>query len=86
VFVFPSRTDTFGMVIIEALACGLPVAGYPVTGPIDIITQPFLGALDNDLSKAATLAIAQGHKEKCANHASKNYHWRKAAHQFLETD
>ncbi len=86
VFVFPSRTDTFGMVIIEALACGLPVAGYPVTGPIDIITQPFLGALNDDLSKAATLAIAQGHKEKCANHASKNYHWRKAAHQFLETD
>ena len=51
-FVFPSKTDTFGIVMIEALACGLPVAAYPVTGPIDIVTRPELGALDDDLGKA----------------------------------
>ncbi|NWN13395.1 glycosyltransferase family 1 protein, partial [Escherichia coli] len=51
VFVFPSKTDTFGLVMIEALACGVPVAGYPVTGPIDVLT-PETGAMDVDLTKA----------------------------------
>lgn len=55
VFVFPSKSDTFGVVIIEALACGTPVAAYPVTGPIDIITPGITGYLNNDLS----VAIAQ---------------------------
>lgn len=86
VFVFPSKTDTFGMVIVEAMACGLPVAAYPVTGPIDIITQDFLGALDEDLAKAARLALLHGSREERARHAKDNYSWRKAAHQFLETD
>ena len=53
VLVFPSRTDTFGLVIIEALACGLPVAAYPVMGPQDIITQGVDGYLSDDLQEAA---------------------------------
>ena len=57
VFAFPSKTDTFGIVIIEALSCGLPVAGYPVAGPQDIITSPLLGATDENLSIAANKAL-----------------------------
>ena len=48
--VFPSKTDTFGITIIESIACGTPVAAYPVTGPIDIITQGKSGYMDDDLS------------------------------------
>lgn len=84
VFVFPSRTDTFGMVLIEALACGLPVAGYPVTGPIDIITGDFLGATDEDLAIAAKRATMQGTAEQRVEHVRKAYSWRKAAEQFLD--
>ena len=51
VFVFPSRTDTFGLVMIEALACGVPVAAYPVTGPVDILNDR-VGAMDEDLDLA----------------------------------
>ena len=87
VFVFPSRTDTFGMVIIEALACGLPVAAYPVTGPIDIITESFLGVLDDDLSTAAKACLLTTHDGGVrAKHAAEHYSWTKATHQFLETD
>jgi glycosyltransferase involved in cell wall biosynthesis len=87
VFVFPSKTDTFGMVLIEAMACGLPVAGYPVTGPADIITEDFLGAVDADLGHAAARALASpGTAEDRAAHARTHYSWRTAAHQFLETD
>jgi glycosyltransferase involved in cell wall biosynthesis len=50
VFVFPSRTDTFSLVILEALASGVPVAAYPAPGPVDILTDPRAGALDDDLS------------------------------------
>jgi len=56
-FVFPSRTDTFGLVLIEAMACGTPVAAYPVTGPIDVIDDGITGALDTDLGKAAERAL-----------------------------
>jgi glycosyltransferase involved in cell wall biosynthesis len=58
VFVFPSRTDTFGLVNLEAMACGLPVAAYPVTGPIDIVDDGVTGALDEDLGRAALRALA----------------------------
>jgi len=85
-FVFPSKTDTFGMVLIEAMACGLPIAAYPVTGPVDIVTADFLGALDEDLSKAASRAMLYGTPEQRAAHARENYSWRRAAEQFLETD
>jgi len=86
VFVFPSRTDTFGMVLIEALASGLPVAAHDVTGPKDIITAPFLGALGEDLSQAAKEALAGGGTpEQRHQHVRENYTWEKAAQQFLET-
>ncbi|HEY1900696.1 MAG TPA: glycosyltransferase family 1 protein [Steroidobacteraceae bacterium] len=57
VFVFPSRTDTFGLVNLEAMACGLPVAAYPVTGPIDVVEDGVTGALDADLGRAAQRAL-----------------------------
>lgn len=58
VFVFPSRTDTFGLVMLEAMACGTPVAGYPVTGPVDLVTEGVNGALDDDLSRAIERALS----------------------------
>jgi glycosyltransferase involved in cell wall biosynthesis len=57
VMVFPSRTDTFGLVNLEAMACGVPVAAYPVTGPIDVIQDGRTGALDTDLAAAARRAL-----------------------------
>jgi glycosyltransferase involved in cell wall biosynthesis len=57
VMVFPSRTDTFGLVNLEAMACGVPVAAYPVTGPIDVIEDGVTGALDLDLAAAALRAL-----------------------------
>ena len=56
VMVFPSRTDTFGLVNLEAMACGVPVAAYPVTGPIDVIEDGVTGALGHDLGAAAARA------------------------------
>jgi glycosyltransferase involved in cell wall biosynthesis len=57
IMVFPSLTDTFGLVNLEAMACGVPVAAYPVTGPIDVIEDGVTGALDNDLARAAKRAL-----------------------------
>ncbi len=85
VFVFPSRTDTFGIVLVEALASGLPVAGYNVTGPIDIITQDFLGALsDNDLGDAAQRALLNGSPEQRSKHVKEYYTWENTARQYLD--
>ncbi|MGL4422992.1 MAG: glycosyltransferase family 4 protein [Gemmataceae bacterium] len=81
-FVFPSRTDTFGIVLIEALACGLPVAGYPVTGPIDIITRPTLGVLDENLEVAARHALVTTDPVECVQEAQK-YTWPRSSEQFL---
>jgi glycosyltransferase involved in cell wall biosynthesis len=58
VFVFPSRTDTFGLVMLEAMACGCPVAAFPVTGPVDVITPGVTGAMNEDLRIACEQALA----------------------------
>lgn len=80
VFVFPSRTDTFGLVIIEALACGTPVAAYPVTGPRDIITDA-CGALDERLDRAIAAALTRD--RVAAAQVGAGYSWRASAEQFL---
>ena len=81
VFVFPSRTDTFGIVLIEALASGLPVAAFPVTGPVDVIGDSGAGALSEDLREAC-LAALEIPREKARAH-SLNFTWRQSARQFL---
>jgi len=81
VFVFPSRTDTFGLVLLEALASGLPVAAYPVTGPLDVIDGAPVGVLDDDLAGAARRALALS-RDACRSHAL-NYSWDASATQFL---
>ncbi len=81
-FVFPSKTDTFGVVLIEALASGLPVAAYPATGPVDIITRPELGALDDDLGKAVETALRTGDPAACAVEG-RRYTWESCTRQFL---
>lgn len=87
VFVFPSKTDTFGRVLIESLACGTPVAAYPVQGPVDIITAEGCGSLNDDLFQAVKAAAADSEKEncleKCLAHA-KNFTPEAATNQFLE--
>jgi glycosyltransferase involved in cell wall biosynthesis len=90
VFVFPSLTDTFGLVIIEALACGVPVAGYPVQGPLDIIGQSGrgphddlksqIGALDESLPRAITRALGLSATAAAAYGGS--YSWENATDQF----
>lgn len=82
VFVFPSRTDTFGIVLIEALASGLPVAAYPVTGPVDIITRPDLGSLNEDLGVAVSRALAGGDPRACVEEGAK-YTWAYCTAQFV---
>lgn len=83
VFVFPSLTDTFGIVNLEAIACGTPVAAFPVTGPQDIISQGINGVLNEDLSLAIEQAlILKKNPEKIA-HSIPEYTWQAAAEQFL---
>jgi glycosyltransferase involved in cell wall biosynthesis len=80
VFVFPSRTDTFGLVVIEALSCGTPVAAYPVPGPGDIVTGS-AGALDEDLGAAITRALGCDRDDAAALGA--RYNWPACTAQFL---
>jgi glycosyltransferase involved in cell wall biosynthesis len=92
VFVFPSKTDTFGLVMLEALACGTPVAAFPVPGPLDVIgqnncgvrsgfQQP-VGALDADLAQAITNALRVP-RDNCVRYAG-FFSWQSCAAQFLD--
>ena len=83
VFVFPSLTDTFGLVLLEAMAAGVPVAAYPVTGPVDVVTDPRAGVLGDDLAAAARQALTL-RREDCRAFAE-TYSWRACAELFLET-
>jgi glycosyltransferase involved in cell wall biosynthesis len=81
VFVFPSLTDTFGVVQLEALACGTPVAAFPVTGPLDVIADHPVGALDQDLRAACMRALTRS-RETCRAFALERS-WEKTARQFI---
>ena len=81
-FVFPSRTDTFGLVMLEALACGVPVAAYPVPGPIDVVTDPGVGCLDTDLSQAMRTALTRS-RVACRRFAESRS-WQASTRQFLD--
>ncbi|MFC4175131.1 glycosyltransferase family 4 protein [Microvirga sp. GCM10011540] len=81
VFVFPSLTDTFGIVLLEALASGLPVAAFPVTGPADVIGSSACGVLDEDLREAA-LAALEIPKDRCRAYGE-TFTWRESARQFF---
>jgi glycosyltransferase involved in cell wall biosynthesis len=82
VFVFPSRSETFGLVLLEALASGLPVAAYPVTGPLDVIGDSGAGAMRENLADAieAAMSVDPGF---CRAHALK-FSWADATAQFLD--
>lgn len=82
VFVFPSRTDTFGLVIIEAMASGLPVAAYPVSGPIDIIPGSKSGVVDEDLHKACLEALELKSADAIAH--AKKYSWEAVSDVFFD--
>jgi glycosyltransferase involved in cell wall biosynthesis len=82
VFVFPSLTDTFGLVLLEALACGVPVAAYPVHGPKDVLTDPEAGVVDADLQAAALKALTLD-REAVRAHAL-SYSWENSAREFLD--
>ena len=81
VFVFPSKSDTFGMVMIEALACGIPVAAYPVPGPLDIFSNSDINVLDKNLEISISRAL-QIDSQECIDHAKK-FTWENCAKQFM---
>ncbi len=80
VLVFPSLTDTFGLVNLEAMACGVPVAAYPVTGPIDVVEDGVTGALDEDLARAAIRALTID-PQKCRDRALRSG-WERCSREF----
>ena len=84
VFVFPSRTDTFGLVLLEALACGLTVAAYPVQGPLDVLGDTPVAALDEDLGRACRTALAIANAGVANPRAfAMERSWRACTLQFL---
>ncbi len=82
VFVFPSRTDTFGVAMLEALACGVPVAAFPVKGPLDVILDERVGVLNDDLQMAIEAALSLK-PEDCRRYALE-YTWEKCTRQFVD--
>ncbi|MEX3548422.1 MAG: glycosyltransferase family 1 protein [Burkholderia sp.] len=80
VFVFPSKTDTFGLVLLEALACGTPVAAYPVTGPVDVLGDGHAGAMNQDLREACLEALKID--RATAREWAERFSWRAASEQF----
>jgi glycosyltransferase involved in cell wall biosynthesis len=84
VFVFPSKTDTFGIVMIEAAACGTPIAAFPVTGPIDFVKEGVNGALSENLQEAIEKALKVS-RESCYLYTKANYSWEKCAKIFYDT-
>jgi glycosyltransferase involved in cell wall biosynthesis len=82
VFVFPSKTDTFGLVLLEALASGVPVAAFPVTGPRDVIGSEPVGALNDDL-RAACLSALTISPQACLEFASRHT-WEASARVFVK--
>jgi glycosyltransferase involved in cell wall biosynthesis len=83
VFVFPSRTDTFGLVVLEALACGIPVAAFPVAGPADVLGGSSVGVLDEDLRHAALAALTIPRHECRAFALRRN--WSESARAFVSS-
>lgn len=79
--VFPSRTDTYGLVMLEALACGTPVAAFPVAGPLDVLQEGVSGSMAEDL-RAACLAALKLDRGRCAELAAAQS-WRASALEFL---
>lgn len=82
VFVFPSRTDTFGMVLLEAMASGVPIAAYPATGPKDVVVPGVSGVLNDDLEAAALGALQLDRDE--VRRAAEAFTWGAAARLFVE--
>ena len=83
VLVFPSHTDTFGLVMLEAMACGVPVAAYPVSGPIDVVADGCSGSLDIDLTRACKKALQLDRKQVRAH--ALTFSWDTATQQFVQS-
>jgi glycosyltransferase involved in cell wall biosynthesis len=82
VFVFPSKTDTFGLVLLEAMACGCPVAAYPVTGPLDVIGDSPAAVLSEDLRQACLDALKIDRRLPRAH--AEQFSWEACTRQFVE--
>jgi len=80
-FVFPSRTDTFGIVLLEAMACGTPIAAFPVVGPIDVVKEGLSGCLHEDL-RAAIEGALKVDRDSC-RHYAQGFTWERATQQFF---